>query len=51
VAGLAAASGIVAPTRAVLGDLQRRYGAALQRAKVINNGIDPAAFHPCRNAR
>jgi glycogen(starch) synthase len=46
VAGLAAASRVVAPTAAVLHDIQRRYLLPEGNAAVISNGIDLAAF-PC----
>ncbi|HEX3952823.1 MAG TPA: glycosyltransferase family 4 protein [Stellaceae bacterium] len=43
-AGLAAADRIVAPTRAVLDDLQRHYDLPLSRAEVISNGINLGQF-------
>jgi glycosyltransferase involved in cell wall biosynthesis len=42
--GLAAAARIVAPTAAVLGDIERHYGALASKGVVISNGVDPAAF-------
>jgi glycogen synthase len=44
VAGLAAADRIVAPTAAVLDDLERHYTALASNGVVISNGVDPAAF-------
>lgn len=46
VAGLAAASRIVAPTVAVLHDLERHFLSLGSNAAVISNGIDAAAFAP-----
>jgi glycogen synthase len=47
--GLAAANRIVAPTAAVLRDLERHYGQ-LNNAEVISNGIELPPFAPLRNA-
>lgn len=44
--GLAAADRVVAPTRAVLHDLERHYGGFAAPARVVANGIDLAAFRP-----
>jgi glycosyltransferase involved in cell wall biosynthesis len=44
IAGLAAAARVVAPTAAVLDDLERFYVPLTNRASVISNGIDLAAF-------
>jgi glycosyltransferase involved in cell wall biosynthesis len=44
IAGLAAASRITAPTAAVLNDIERHYLSVTNRASVISNGIDLAAF-------
>jgi glycosyltransferase involved in cell wall biosynthesis len=44
IAGLAAAARVVAPTCAVLDDLERYYAAPERNGVVISNGIDPAAF-------
>jgi glycosyltransferase involved in cell wall biosynthesis len=44
IAGLAAAARVVAPTCAVLDDLERHYAAPARNRAVISNGIDPAAF-------
>jgi glycosyltransferase involved in cell wall biosynthesis len=44
--GLAAAARIVAPTAAVLDDLERQYVSLTSRADVIPNGIEPTAFFP-----
>jgi glycogen synthase len=44
IAGLAAATRIIAPTAAALGDLDRHYLPQASRASVIPNGIDVAAF-------
>jgi glycogen synthase len=44
IAGLAAATRIVAPTAAVLDDLERHYLPMASRAAVIPNGIEPTAF-------
>jgi glycogen synthase len=46
IAGLAEAARVVAPTAAVLGDLERHYLPLTSRASVISNGIDLAAFPP-----
>jgi glycosyltransferase involved in cell wall biosynthesis len=43
-AGLVAAARIVAPTAAVLDDLERHYVPLASRAAVIPNGIEPTAF-------
>jgi glycogen(starch) synthase len=43
-AGLAAATRIVAPTAAVLDDLERHYVPLRSRAAVIPNGSEPTAF-------
>jgi glycosyltransferase involved in cell wall biosynthesis len=43
-AGLAAAARIVAPSAAVLDDLERHYVLLASRATVIPNGIEPTAF-------
>lgn len=45
-AGLRAADRVVAPTKAVLGDLARHYGFDLTSGLVIPNGIDIASFVP-----
>lgn len=45
-AGLAAATRIVAPTRATLRDLERHYGPFDGKTAVIPNGIDLTAFPP-----
>jgi glycogen(starch) synthase len=45
-AGLAAASRIVAPTAAVLRDLEHHYGSLHGKGEVISNGIDVTAFPP-----
>ncbi|MBV8506667.1 MAG: glycosyltransferase family 4 protein [Alphaproteobacteria bacterium] len=42
--GLAVAARIVAPTAAVLGDIERHYGALASNGVLISNGVDPAAF-------
>lgn len=44
--GLAAATRLTAPTHAVLDDLRREYGLALDHAAVIPNGVDPGAYAP-----
>jgi glycosyltransferase involved in cell wall biosynthesis len=44
IAGLAAATRIVAPTAAVLADLERHYAAPASNGVVISNGVDPADF-------
>lgn len=44
-AGLAAADMVVAPSRALLAELDRHYGP-LGAARVIHNGRDPALFRP-----
>ncbi len=44
IAGLAAATRIVAPTAAVVDDLERHYLPLASRAVIIPNGIDPTAF-------
>jgi glycogen synthase len=46
IAGLTAATRIVAPTAAVLDDLERRYLRLDDNAAVIPNGVDLAAFSP-----
>jgi glycogen(starch) synthase len=46
VAGLRAATRVVAPTRAVQHDLTRQYGLPLPKARVIANGIDAAVSAP-----
>jgi glycosyltransferase involved in cell wall biosynthesis len=46
VAGLCTADRIVAPTGAVLDDLARHYGLDRDRAQIVANGIDAAAFAP-----
>jgi glycogen(starch) synthase len=43
-AGLAAAARIIAPTVAVLDDLERHYVSLANRAEVIPNGIEPRAL-------
>jgi glycogen(starch) synthase len=43
-AGLAAAARIIAPTAAVLHDLERHYLPLTSAASVISNGVDPTAF-------
>jgi glycogen synthase len=43
-AGLAAATRIIAPTAAVLRDLERHYLPLTSAASVISNGVDPTAF-------
>lgn len=43
-AGLAAAARIVAPTAAVLDDLERHYTVLASNGAVISNGVDPATF-------
>ncbi len=43
-AGLAAAARIIAPTAAVLDDLERHYVSLANRAAVIPNGIEPTAL-------
>jgi glycogen synthase len=43
-AGLAAAARVVAPTAAVLDDLERHYVALANDGVVISNGVDPAGF-------
>ena len=44
IAGLAVATRIIAPTAAVLDDLERHYVPVTNRAAVIPNGIEPTAF-------
>jgi glycogen(starch) synthase len=44
--GLSAANLVIAPSRAMLREIDRHYGP-LPRGRVIANGIDPAAFSPC----
>ncbi len=44
IAGLTAATRIIAPTAAVLDDLERHYVPLKSRAAVIPNGIEPMAF-------
>jgi glycogen(starch) synthase len=44
--GLAAADRIVAPTTAVLRDLERNYGSLAAPARVIANGVDLDRFRP-----
>jgi glycosyltransferase involved in cell wall biosynthesis len=48
--GLAAATRIVAPTAAVLRDLERNYGRLNNNAEVISNGIELPALASLRNA-
>jgi glycogen(starch) synthase len=43
-AGLNAATRIVAPTRAILRDLERHYSGPMGRAEVIPNGVDLTVF-------
>jgi glycosyltransferase involved in cell wall biosynthesis len=43
-AGLAAAACVVAPTAAVLGDLERHYGLRASNRAVISNGVDRSAI-------
>lgn len=45
-AGLDAADRLVAPTAAVLGDLDRHHGFRRARGQVIPNGVDLARFAP-----
>jgi glycosyltransferase involved in cell wall biosynthesis len=44
IAGLAAADRVVAPSAAVLDDLERHYVPLRSRAAVIPNGVEPTAF-------
>jgi glycogen synthase len=46
VAGLAAATRVVAPTTAVLRDLARHYSPLAKNAEVIANGVDIGAYPP-----
>lgn len=45
--GLAAADIVIAPSRAMLSELESSYGL-LRSARVVSNGCDPAAFVPRR---
>jgi glycogen(starch) synthase len=51
IAGLAAASAVVAPTAAVLADLARHYGFSRRHALVIRNGIDLRCYAPRPKAK
>ncbi len=44
--GLAAAALVVSPTHAMLAALRQNYPGAIQSARVIPNGRDPALFRP-----
>lgn len=44
--GLAAATRVIAPTHAVLDDVERNYGLQRRDGRVIPNGIDIEAFAP-----
>lgn len=46
--GLAAADAVVAPTRAMLGELRELYGLRATAARVVPNGRRPEAFRPAR---